>query len=162
MSTGKQPYRVLNKEELEGLSNEFIQFLVLNGIPADEWVKIKEEHPDRAEEIISFFSETIFEQIFRKAQFLRKISTHEIICYQCLAVRMVLVGVRVDKGSDIDFRKDDFQEILQKHKEGNLDLKIFHGKDKYTIKREHQLFQMTTQGFSISDGSFFKALSLGL
>jgi hypothetical protein len=153
-------YRILSFEELESLSKEFVEFLVLNGITADHWVDIKSEKPDHAEQIIEYFSEAIFEQIFQKAQFLRKISEKEIICYQCLKVRIVVIGVRLSNQSKSNFLTDDFNDILANAKEGEII--IFHGKEKYEMKREHQLFNLTNQGFSISDGKYFKAISTGL
>ena len=153
-------YRILNKEELEGLSKEFIEFLVLNGITADNWVEIKEEFPERAEEIIVYFSEAIFEQVFQKAQFLRKVSEREIICYQCLAVRIVVVGVKLAENVKGNFLTDDFNTLVNSLNDG--DITIFHGKEKYIKKREHHLFKLTNQGFSITDGSYFKAISSGL
>lgn len=153
-------YRLLKKAELEGLSKEFIEFLVLNGITAENWIEIKEEFPDRADEIIIYFSEAIFEQIFQKAQFLRKVTEREIISYQCLAVRIVVVGVKLEEHVQANFITDDFNTLVAKLKDG--DIKIFHGKEKYIKKREHHLFNLTNQGFSISDGVYFKAISSGL
>jgi hypothetical protein len=153
-------YRLLNKEELEGLSKEFIEFLVLNGITADQWVDMKTDAPAYAEQVIEYFSEAIFEQIFRKAQFLRKITEKEIICYQCLHVRIVVIGIKLAENSNSNFLTDDFDAILNNSEEG--DITIFHGKEKYEKKREHHMFKLVEQGFSISDGKYFKAISTGL
>lgn len=153
-------YRVLTREELDGLSKEFIEFLVLNGITADDWETIKKDDHDNAHQIIEYFSEAIFEQIFRKAQFLRKVSEKEILCYQCLSVRIVVLGIRMADNKPLNFLTDDFDMMLAEANEG--DFTIFHGKEKYSGKREHHMFDLTNQGFSISDGKYFKAISAGL
>ena len=158
--SAKINYRVLNKAELEGLSKEFIEFLVLNGITAEDWENIKSEFPERAEEIIAYFSEAVFEQIFRKVQFMERITEREILCYQCLAVRIVVVGVRLADHVDKNFLKDDIKSLLKDLSDG--DLIIFHGKEKYEGKREHHLYKLSLNNFSISEGEYFKAISSGL
>jgi hypothetical protein len=46
-------YRLLTLEELKSMEKEFVDFLVLNGIPGEDWVKLKDTDPDRAEGICS-------------------------------------------------------------------------------------------------------------
>lgn len=153
-------YRILKTDELEALSKEFIEFLILNGITAEDWVQIKSDSPEQTNQIIEYFSETVFEQIFRKAEFLKKITEKEILCYHCLHVRIVIIGIKLGDNSALNFLTDDYEKILKASKEGEIT--IFHGKEKYSKKREHQLFDLTNRGFSISDGKYFKAISSGL
>ena len=46
-------YERLSKNELEELEKEFVDFLVVNGITAQDWVAIKENEPLNADEIIN-------------------------------------------------------------------------------------------------------------
>ena len=41
-------YRILSKEELEPLKDDFIKFLSANTITGEDWVKIKAEKPEEA------------------------------------------------------------------------------------------------------------------
>ena len=51
-------YRELTTLELKELEKEFIDYLIVNGITADDWVKIKEEQQEKAEDIITLFSDS--------------------------------------------------------------------------------------------------------
>jgi len=56
-------YRILSSEELELLEKEFIEFLVINGITADEWQKIKASEPEKTKKFIELFSDVVFEKL---------------------------------------------------------------------------------------------------
>ena len=47
-------YRRLTLEELEELQKEFVDFLVINGITAEDWVKLKDNEVDKSELIITW------------------------------------------------------------------------------------------------------------
>ena len=48
-------YHVIPVNELEKLEDDFIKFLVVNGITADDWIAIKENEPVNADKIINQF-----------------------------------------------------------------------------------------------------------
>ena len=56
-------FRRLTNEELQELEKEFVQFLVSNTVTADDWEKIKEDNPERAEGLIEIFSDIVFEKV---------------------------------------------------------------------------------------------------
>lgn len=153
-------YRKLTLEELESLEKEFIDFLVINSITADDWVKIKRETPDRAEQIVELFSDFILDNVLRSIKYLVFKAEKEIYAYQCLDDKIVLVGFKTTSGRDINFREKDFleEEMLASVK----DMKVFTTEKKYTKPREHELFEMMEKGCEISDGRFFKVLCLAL
>ena len=74
-------YRLLTAEELELFEKEFIDYLVVNGITADDWEKIKSEDQFKAEQIMALFSDVVFEKIMRQTQFLNKIEVASISGY---------------------------------------------------------------------------------
>lgn len=53
-------YRLLTHEELIELEKEFIDFLILNSIVASDWMKIKNEEPEKATRFIHLFLVTLF------------------------------------------------------------------------------------------------------
>ncbi len=59
-------YRRLKNDELAELETAFIRYLALNGIPADDWVKIKKEEPGRMEELIDTFSDVVIHETLTK------------------------------------------------------------------------------------------------
>lgn len=152
-------YRRLTGEELKSLEKEFIDFLVINSITADEWVKIKRESPSHAEQIIELFSDFILDPVLKSVNYLVFKAEKEIYAYQCLENKIVLVGLKATS-DDVNFREKDFikGETLASHN----DLKIFTTEKKYNKQRELELFEMMEKGCEISDGRFFKVLCLAL
>ncbi len=146
-------YRSLTQEELTEFEKEFIDFLVVNGITADEWVKIKSDDVEKANTIIDKFSDVIFEGTMRKVEFLEFISEKSIKCFQCLEKEIVLVGVDATAESDINFLKDlpsaDFEH-----------LEVYTTSKRYQKQREVELFDLIKNGAKISDGTRFKQLCL--
>ena len=86
-------YRALTTEELQELEREFVEYLVVNGITAEDWKKLRTDTPKKAEDILTLFSDVVFESILRKVDFLEKRMPHELMIFQCLKDRMVLVGI---------------------------------------------------------------------
>lgn len=147
-------YRVLSQEELASMEGDFVKFLVLNGIVADDWTKLKENDAEAAEGIIASFSDVVFEQILRKTAYVEHISELDIFCIQCLEDKMVLVGAKSD--GSINFKSTDPSAI-------NGDgVKVFTTEKKYNGDRQKEIFDLLQNGYQISEGTLFKKLCLVL
>jgi hypothetical protein len=153
-------YRHLSFEELQELEKEFIDFLVLNSITADEWVKMKREKPEKAASLLELFSDVVFESITRKIQFLELRTPKELISCQCLEDKLVIVGMRAPAKSNADFTDQSY--IQQAFLNPPTELKVYTTSKKYTNDRQADLFAMTEAGYTITDGKVFKTLSLSL
>ena len=150
-------YRVLTLAELEELEKEFIDYLVVNGITADDWIQIKKDEAHKADKIIGLFSDVVFEGVMRKVQFLDIITPKSVKTFQCLGDKMVLVGLDADPSSTVDFISQSLSGIQQES--GDL-LSVYTSEKVYTEEREIELFKMTQLGAVISDGHYFKSLCL--
>ena len=149
-------YRVLDSEELAAFQKEFIEFLVINSITADDWVKIKAEDPERTNTIISLFSDVIFEKLMRQTQYLIKRTKQNIACFHYQATQAVLVGLQTES-TDIDLLT--ISAVDQLPAEG---VSIYNSTKDYTKQREVEMFEMLSTGAEISDGKLYKILCLGL
>lgn len=150
-------YRALTKEELVHFEKEFVDFLVLNGIVASDWEKIKSQDPEQAEGILDAFSDVVFEKILRQTTYLEKLSSKEMISVFCDKEKMFLVGLTAATNSSWDFTSPtDFQR-LQK---GDLSGISFISSEKaYTEStRELELWQMLNSGFQRGDHKLYAAL----
>jgi hypothetical protein len=145
-------YRKLSKDELNEFEKEFINFLVVNGVTADDWVNIKANQKEKAEGIIHKFSDVIFESILRKTNYLEFISPKSIKCFQCLKDDIVLIGIDAPNDSKIDFTK--------KINEDFGDLEVYTSTKKYKKQRELEMFDLINAGAQISDGKLYKKLCL--
>lgn len=151
-------YRRLTIDELKELEKEFVEFLVLNGIVAEDWEKMKEDDPVKADKIIDLFSDVVFEQILRKVGFLDFISAKTIMSFQCLDTKMVMVGMESDS-EEIDFtQKKSIELIKTEGPKGRV--KVYSQDKAYGADRSKELFNMIQQGCGISDGRWFKMISL--
>ena len=153
-------YRSLTTEELKGLEKEFIDFLVLNGITGEDWVKLKEQHLAKAEKIIDQFSDVVFEGIFRKVKYLEYRGKKILKTFQCLPDKLVMVVMEADEASDANFTDPAF--IQKATTQPPKDLRVYIAEKKYTKSREEELFDLTESGCEVSDGKLFKALCLAL
>lgn len=144
-------------EELESMEKEFVDFLVINGIMADDWVKMKDVEPQKAESIIDEFSNVVFESVLRKADFLDYVSEKVITCFQALEKKMVLVVLELPQDSVINLTSQSLNEIDPSKMEG---ARVYTTEKTYQVKREEELFSLTQKGAMISDGKLFKKLCL--
>lgn len=150
-------YRALSFTELQELEKEFVDYLIVNGITANDWVKMKEQEVAKSNQIIELFSDVVFEGVMRKVQFLDMVTAKSIKSFQCLGEKIVLVGLDADKDSLIDFTSQSLATI----QEQNVDqLSVYTSEKNYSSDREQELFEMTQGGAVISDGTYFKALCL--
>jgi len=86
-------YRLLNQEELQSLEKEFIDFLVLNGITAPDWEKLKsDEHT--SQRFIEVFSDVVFEKILRQIEYLDRYSKSSIFAFKCTEKEIQLIRIR--------------------------------------------------------------------
>ncbi|MGB0390002.1 MAG: DUF6495 family protein [Salibacteraceae bacterium] len=153
-------YRLLTHEELIEFENEFVEFLIVNGITAPDWVKMKETQPKEAVKIIGSFSDVIFEGTMRKIEFLEVRTSKEVRCFHCLKDKMILVGMRVPKESDMDFTNIEMVQMAMTTPPKNIE--FFTAEKDYENIRETELFEMTQVGCSIADGRLYKSLATAL
>lgn len=151
-------YRRLTKEELKALQKEFVEFLVVNGITADKWTAIKELKKEIAEEIIEQFSDVVWEGVLRKAKFLELRNRNELIAFQCLPEKLILMGVKI-KDTDVDITTKSGFEKLKRDQVGTT---FYTSEKKYFKKREEELFEMIQNGCEITDGALFKRIALAV
>lgn len=153
-------YRRLTIKELQELEDEFVKYLVINSITADDWVEIKENEPEKAERLIELFSDAVFERILRNINFLDYRGKKELYSYQCLQDKMVLIGMTTGAGSEADFSDPEFLKKAAGQAPENV--KVFTTEKIYSGNRETELFDMLQKGCEISDGKLFKTLCLAL
>ena len=63
-------FRLLSDLELEELSKDFTQFLVVQGIDDETWRKINKENREKALQIVEVFSDTVLLKVYSKVKFM--------------------------------------------------------------------------------------------
>lgn len=149
-------YRNLTQEELSALEKEFVDFLVINGITADEWESLKKKQTAKAEKIIEQFSDVVWEGVLRKTEFLEHQSSQEIRTFQCLPGKIILMGLEINDQS-VDLRT---AEGIEKVKKNIPSTAVYTSEKVYSNKREEELFALIQSGAQISDGKLYKSIAL--
>ena len=149
-------YRNLTSEELKDLEKEFIEFLVINGITADQWELLKKEDKEKAELVLEQFSDVVWEGVLRKTQFIEHRSPQEVRAFQCLPGKMILMGLKIEDDS-INLRT---QEGFEKVKSKAPSTSVYSTEKIYHKKREEEIFGLIKSGSVISDGKLFKSIAL--
>ncbi|NMM49999.1 DUF6495 family protein [Marinigracilibium pacificum] len=147
-------YRKLTKTELENLKDEFIEFLSVQTITGEEWKTIKEEEPEKADEIIAWFSEVMYEQWMRRVNFAVKVDPKSITAFRFTASNMVLISIQSTNGN-IDLTQTPLAQI---DNEALKSMEVYTSTKKYTKSREEEIFDLVEKGCLPDDGKYFKTL----
>jgi hypothetical protein len=153
-------YRILSLEELKSLHQEFIEFLVVNGVAAEDWERMKLVEPEKAESIIELFSDAVLETVLRKIKYVEVRTKNQIHVFQCLAESQVLVGVEVAESLGIDL--SNYKDFISFDSESIAGTKVFTATKKYERSREEEIFDLLQIGGVITDNKLFNALCLSL
>ena len=153
-------YRVLSLEELKELEKEFIEYLVLNGIEANDWDRLKRDLPQDAEKVIELFSDVVFEKIMRDTRFLEWRDVSELRSLQCLEDRFVVVGMNLSDVENADLTNP--QYVRDALANPPSDIQVYTTEIKYDKSREHEIFELLERGYQKSDGKLFKTICLTL
>lgn len=129
-------YQRLTTEDMKSLEQEFIAFLVLNGIAAEEWENIKNTDTIATDKILDQFSDVIWEATLRKTKYLEKKEADAAYFFRC-----------------------EEEIIYLKHVEKATEKVSFTSK-KYNSSRENELFEMILSGCKISEGTIYEMLVL--
>ncbi|NNE26010.1 MAG: hypothetical protein HKN09_04145 [Saprospiraceae bacterium] len=137
-------YRLLTDEELKSFEKEFIQYLVVNGIDADAWEKLKEEDKDKANEIIDLFSDVIFENLMRKTKYILRLQGQFIFSFCYDEDKASLLIAEYGGKEEIGFK--DLEELKQ-FVDQNKDLFTVSMQSKsYEGNREEEVFKLLDGG----------------
>ena len=151
-------YRLLTKEELTALEKEFVEYLVLNGITAEDWQKMKKEDISKAEYTIELFSDVVFESILRKTKFIEHRGKNFLRIFQCLSEKLVLVAMEANEEEGVNFNDPAFLNLATANPPKSLS--VYTANKPFTRNREIEVFEMLQTGCVITDDKLFKTLSL--
>jgi len=146
-------FRKLTIEELELLESDFIEFLVINGITAVDWEKIKIQNPEKADILIDGFSDVIFAAILRKVKYLEHLSPKSLKLFCCDEDQILLTGVDLRIESKLSFPEN--TNITEFIKENAVDLEIYRTQKRYTKDRLVEIYSMMESGCFKTDGKLY-------
>ena len=95
-------YRLLSREELKDLREEFVQFLASQSIPASDWEKWKVDEPDKVDDLHRVFSDIVLDKVLLKVTLLEKRTRQELQLYRFKSNKVLLNGLRISDSPEID------------------------------------------------------------
>ena len=154
-------YRRLTIQELQDMENEFVRFLVTNGITADDWLKIKANDPQQAEGLIQIFSDVVFDKVLEKVKYIEHRSPNDIKTFRFQEDKIELLGLKINGTSGIDLTKgqplEEMLAYVQSTPAGSV--QMYSAEKAYNDNNpKKEVFDMLEGGAAISDGKIFEAL----
>lgn len=145
-------YARLSISDLKDLEDEFVKFLILNGIAAEDWEKLKKEENEKAELIIDQFSDAVWEGILRKTDMLElRRSDFLTLCYTKENLLYTFVIKAPDEAIDFTLEKD-IEKVLSSSEHYEVTVR----KDIITRPVAEQLFDFIKVGFYITKDEAYR------
>ncbi len=139
-------YARLNLQDLKDLEKEFVEFLVLNGIPAEDWEKMKKNDLEKVEGIIDQFSDAVWEGILRKTELVEFRRKDTLTVCKVVEGELRTLVIKTYDG-DIDLTlAGDIDDALADLDNYEVNIRV----DKITKPKTEQLFELLQIGFYIS------------
>lgn len=144
-------FRRLTRQELEELEPQFVRFLAAQGIPADDWAKIKVTDEERTNRLIDQFSAMVFDDVLRRAEYMEQRSAKQLLVYRCGAEKLELRGLLIEGESALDFRREEPpHEMMAKLQSSPAKLKVMTAERAYRPDRATDLFNLLEKGARIA------------
>lgn len=143
-------FRTLSPDELEELKDEFVQYLIANGIDSDLWERFKSEDPDKADLFVQQFSQVVLKKSLEKVEYMEHRTPTDLKLFFCDKEKMELISLKsqvVDLTNMSSFSAEDFKNV-----------EIFTASKPYQKDREVELYEMTNKGCVITDHTLFRLL----
>jgi hypothetical protein len=150
-------YRYLNDDELSHFAEELKQFLIVNGIYNDEWVKINQENPDKARDLVGIFSDQILEKVYSNIYFLENRSEERCTVMHISKEKSELIILERKSGNS--FPSFSTPENIHLALQNNLtDIQFFKASKLNGVEKPILIHQYLQQGFVPSDKEFWNSL----
>jgi hypothetical protein len=149
-------FRMLAEDELKSLEPELKQFLIVNGIHHDEWVRLNENDPDKAIALVELFSDMVLEKVYQKVKYLEYNSTRKCLFFKIEEKETDMISIEVKQGITLDLSDPDkLHNALKNHFNG---LNFFMSKKPIEKYRELEIHELFEQGCLLSSKDMWQAL----
>jgi len=148
-------YRRLTLDELKDFEKEFVAYLIMNGIDAAEWTRVKDKDTSKADAILDEFSDSIFEGILTKVDHIAYSEDRALHLYHLGDTEASVLAVTTMDHKILDLALILTDETYQRT------LHITLSSEKYNGSRSQSIFdRMESGAFIVMPGIFDKFRSL--
>ncbi len=149
-------YRNLTLEELEVFAEDFKQFLIVNGVHAEEWEEMNKNDKAKAVKFVELFSDTVLQKVYEKIQFLEFRAEDSCMVFKFNKENIELISISRKEGSNVSLETP--ESIHEALKNSPEQLTIFKTQTNYSKEREMEVHDMIQQGCVHSDQTFWDSL----
>ena len=149
-------FRKLSNVELEALSEELIQFLVVQGIDDELWRKINKESPQKAEELVSLFSDTVLQKVYSKVGFLYFVSEQIFSIFKIEGEDMEAIVIK-NKSKTESFQN--LKSVMTRITEDKNDYEVLHAKRALGDKILDEIHALTEKGCLVAEEELWQYFS---
>lgn len=153
-------YRLLSNEELEHLEMELKQFLIVNGVHAEEWLQINKTEPDKAVRLVELFSDSVLETVYDKIKVLEFRSPESCMVFHFHENKVELISIQRNKDSQADLSSP--ESIHSSLINYSHELSFFKSEKEIQSTRNLEIHRMIEQGCYISTTEFWESLKLAI
>jgi hypothetical protein len=150
---GSPKYRMLTPEEWDLMRDDFVSFLISNGIDAAQWIKIKASSEDESLLWMIKFSDVVLQKSLEKIKWLEFRSSHRLMLFKCDEMNIQLAAVTSENTDLTHFDEPDFSMV------NKSDISLFVQTKPYHPNREEEIFRMLQNGALVTDGVLFEWVS---
>jgi Family of unknown function (DUF6495) len=148
-------YRTLNDMEREAFREEFVNYLASNTITASDWVKLRKDKPEVAQELFERFSDIIFQKVYEKIDFLHVFGLDYAAFYGIQKNETVVYIIQVQSKSDqTNYTETEMIDQLSHHLE-KCQINVYR---KQLNDRELEIHGLVENGANSCDGTIFNQL----
>ena len=107
-------FRKLTEDELEELKEEFVQYLVANGVDAELWEQLKKDEPEKSDLFVQQFSNVVLQKSLEKIEYLEHRTPSDVKLFYCGKETIDLIALKssvVDLTNMAEFNAEDFKSI---------------------------------------------------
>ena len=146
---------MLTEEELKALSDDFTQFLVVQGIDDDTWRKMNLEDKEKAVRVVEVFSETVLFKVYSKIQYMSYISDHIFSIFKINKASIDLILIK-STDSTLIFTDEASLYGLLNSNPGAWEL--YSSSKELGEKLTDEVHKLTTQGCEVSSIEIWEEL----
>lgn len=138
-------FRRLTIEELKALEPELKQFLIVNEMYGDDWEKLNQENPDKAQALVDVFSDNVLDKVYSKIDFLEKRATNAFSVFSVTNTDIETITIQ---SNTIElFTNEQIEVALNQHL---AELEIFCGTKKIETTKSDEVFKLIQSGCDLS------------
>lgn len=146
-------YRYLNQDELEQFEEEFKQFLIVNHVYNEEWIKINKENPEKALALVALFSNQVLQRVYEKIRFIEQREKTFCKLYFFDSEEIILIKMESSNENFLDFSSVEGIDFALKNHLNEIN--FYKSKKNYQTSREQEMHQLIEKGAAPSSVEFW-------